>query len=179
METDNTDLAYVATGLIDSVSFMIPDFPLVQMDYGDENAMTWMLEVEDAPPLTPTIAWTDGWIVKGLWREDVLEARDALMQGILLMPDGMGPATMRMHCNRRQMFEGIADIMYEMPWGEVAAGGFVLEILAELSESEERLYLETTSGEGYIETRCMFSTGVMERLVPGLTDAMRAVVEVR
>jgi len=167
LETENVDLAYIASGFVDSVSFMVPDFPLVQMDFGDEDAMTWMVEIDDAPPLTPTIAWTDGWILKGLWREDVLDARDALRQGILLMPDGMSPASMRANCNRRELFRGIADVMYELPWDEVSIVGFAFEILSDLTGPDERLYIEAKPGEGYVEMRCMFSTGLMEELVPG------------
>jgi len=176
LETDSPDLAYVAAGFMDSMSFMMPDFPFRREDFGDENAMTWVIDNEDFP-ITPTIAWTDGWIIKGMFREDVLRARESLEMGTLLMPDGMAPANLRLHANRQGLLRGVADVLYALPCWEASPVGSALEILARLSGPDEMLYVEVTGSEDYLETRCSFSTGLFEGLVPALAYIVPAVGE--
>ncbi len=174
LETDNEDLPYVMVGLMDSISFMVPDFPFYQANYGDENAVTWVLDCDEFP-ISPTIAWTDGWVIKGLWREDVLTARDALENGMLLMPDGMDPANIRVHFHRQKLMRGIADTLYEIPESEASFVAGLFELAALLSNQDERLYMELTGGENCIESHQMLSIGMFEDLIPLMAYLVRGV----
>ena len=172
LKTDSEDLGYLAVGVMDTLSLMIPDLPIHQEDFGDENAVTWVIEDENFP-LTPTIAWTDGWMVKSLWREDALTAIETLRMGTMLMPDGMEPANMRLHVHGQELLRGIADVVYAMPEGEIAPAAAILEILARLSEPEDRIYSEMVGHDGYFETRCMMSIGLCEDLLPLLAYVVK------
>jgi hypothetical protein len=165
VRSDNPDLPFIATGIADTITFMIPNLPLSSQDFGDENARTWVLDDPDFP-LTPTLAWTDGWMVKSLWREDALEARDALANGTLLSPDGLDPANFRLTVHRQELLRGIADVMYAIPESGVALVGIWCEIAAQLSGENEALNMEMVNGDGYMESHCRFSLGLFENLAP-------------
>jgi hypothetical protein len=168
IHTEGEDLHYILSGLLDSAALMIPDFPMVATDHGDANAQTWNVK-DNYLPFTPTIAWTDGWVVESLWREDALAARDALANGTLLRPGKMGTANIRMTCNRQKLLRGIGDSLYEMPEGELAIGGAITEILALLSGKDEGLLVEMANGDKFTESRCKFSIDLFENLVPALS----------
>ena len=173
LKNPNPDLPYAAVGLMDSIGFMVPDWPFYQADYGDENAVSWVTDNPELP-FTPTIAWNDEWMIKGIWREDVLTARDALENGTLFAPDGMDPANMRVHFHRQELLRGIADVVYEIPEPQVAFVGGVFELLAQLSDPDERLYVEIIKGDGYVESRALFSIDLAENLVPLLPYIARS-----
>jgi hypothetical protein len=172
IKTDSPDLGPIAVGAFDTLSFMVPNFPLYMADFGDEDAATWLMTNEKCP-ISPTIAWCDGWVVKALWREDALKARDALKEGGLLAPDGLAPANARLRCNRRGLLRGLADIVYAIPEPKIAPAGFFFEMLARLSGPDERLYMETIGTDGYMEAECWFSLGVLEALMPAVAYMMR------
>lgn len=165
LKTDNQDLMYVVVGLMDTLSLMVPEFPFSQLESNEENIYTWTLNVEELP-FTPTIGWTDGWIVKGLWKEDVLAALDAIDNGTMFMPDMMEPANSRLHVHRQELLRGIADIVYLVPEDEASLVAGVFELMALLSDPDERLYCETKSNGEWVETRSEFSIDVFEEVMP-------------
>ncbi len=170
------DVGPIAVGLVDSISFMV-GFPLGMSDFDDENAATWVTD-EPKCPISPTIAWTDDWLVASLFREDALAARDALENGTLFSPDGLDPANSRLQVNRQRLMRGAADVLYAIPSDDyvpVAAGGMLFELAAQLSESDERLYFETVSNGEYIESRSIFSLGLIEDLVPVFAYLVKAI----
>lgn len=173
IKTSNNDLPLVMTGVMDSLSFVFPDLPLKLHDFGDENARTWIF-TDEKVPLSPTIAWTDGWVVKSLWREDAIRARDALKKGTLLSPDSLAPANIRLRCNRQNLMRGIADIIFVMPCYGVPAAGSIFELAAQLSGKNERLFSEATNKGDFVEYQCDFSLGLFERLVPVMSYLMKS-----
>jgi hypothetical protein len=173
VHTDGDDLRYIMVNLIDSAGTMAPaQFPFAARDFGDQNAKTWVSN-DPSLPFTPTLAWTDGWLVESLWREDAIAARDALANGSLLKSDKMPPVNFRMRFNRQKLMRGFADILYEIPEPEVAYGGAVAEILALLSAKDERLLVETVNGDNFTESRCKFSIGLFQDLIPALAYAAK------
>jgi len=167
------DLGYTFVGMIDTMSFMVPEFPFYQGDYDDKNATTFVTDIEELP-MTPTIAWTDGWVVESLFREDALEIRDALDRGIMLMPDNLDPANMRIRCNRQELLRGIADIMYIIPEEGVPAMGAVFEVLAQLTGDDEGLMIETTGHGDFVESRAEMSTDLFENMLKVMTYVFHA-----
>jgi hypothetical protein len=171
---EGDDLRYILVNMLDTATMMMPrDFPLVAKDFGDTTSRTWVSK-DNEWPFSPTFAWTDGWLVESLWREDALAARDALASGTLLKPDKMGAANFRVRCNRQRLMRGIGDVLYEVPESEVAFGGAVTEILALLSEKDERLLMESVNTEEFTESRCKFSIGLFQKLVPALVYVAKA-----
>lgn len=173
-KSDNPELAQMDVDLIDSLGFMVPDWPLVRGEYSDENAATWDWENEVCP-ITPTVAWTDGWLVESLFREDALTAVEALEDGDLFSESPYGMANSRLYMNRQQLMDAAADVFYLCPEGEVAAAGFVFSLAGELSDSNERLYSECVHTDNYVEMTTEFSLGIFEDLLPSFTYIMRAV----
>jgi len=165
LKTDSEDIAYVAVGMMDTMSLMVPDFPFTQMESDLENVYTWVLDMEEFP-ISPTIGWTDGWMVKGIWREDVITAIDAIENGTMFMPDGMQPANMRMHFNRQELLRGLADAALLVPEDESPLIAGMFEFAALLSNPDERLYLEVYGNDEWTETRSELSIGMVEDLVP-------------
>jgi hypothetical protein len=172
IRTQNPDLHYIMTGIMDTITLMVPGLPISAKDFGDQNAQTWVFN-DPSIPLTPTLAWTDGWVVKSLWREDALAARDALESGTLFRPTRMGPANVRIQCNRQRLLRGIADVTYVVPEPQAAFAGGLMELAAQLSESGERLDFEWVNESGYAEERCKFSVGLFEHIMPILAYCMR------
>ncbi|MCX6647421.1 MAG: hypothetical protein NTY09_13840 [bacterium] len=172
LETNDEDLFYTAVNLADTIMMSIPDLPLSQVETGDDTVFTWAFDDPEIP-LTPTIALADGWIVKGLFQDDVLAIRDALANGEMLSPDGLGPANFRVRANRQRLLRGIADVAYILPDGVSAAGG-ILESLALMSDPDERLFAESVGNDEYFESRCYFSIDLFENLIPALSYIMSA-----
>ena len=172
MKTDNEDIAYTAVNILDMMTMMIPDLPMHQVDTGDDTVFTWVVDNPECP-VSPTIAWTDGWFVKGLFQDDVIAIRDALAAGEMLSPDGLYPANARFRCNRQDLLRGIADVMYVLPDGAAAAGAF-FEGLALITDRDERLFSEVTGTDDYLESRCYFSIDLFENLIPALSYLMKA-----
>jgi hypothetical protein len=176
IRTDNPDLGYMAVGIMDTLTLMVPRIPIYAADFEDENAKTWLF-TDDKLPISPTIAWCDGYVVKSLWREDALRVRDALQEGTMLAPDGMAPANARIYVNRQELMRGIADVLYVIPEECVPAVGGIFELAAQLSGPDERLYIERVSGENYVDERSMFSIGLFEDLVPVFSYVAKAMSE--
>ena len=176
IRTDNPDLAYTVVGLVDTMSFMVPGFPFQSADFEDENARTWFID-HPGCPISPTIAWTDGWMVKSLFREDALAAIEALDAGEFFTSNGLGPANIRTQVNRQQLVRGLADIAYVIPEDGVPAVGVLLELAAQLSEPDERLEATVTNHGDYYVKESRFSIGLFEDLVPVFVYVIKAIGE--
>ncbi|MCK4720801.1 hypothetical protein KAU08_09085 [bacterium] len=176
IRTDNPDIGYAIIGLVDTLTFFMGmEAPFYQEETGDDTVFTWIMDSEKCPA-SPTIAIGDGWVIKGLFQDDVLTIRDALENGEMLSPDGLDPANMRMRVNRQALLRGIADVMYVLPDGAAAAGS-ILEILAQLSDDDERLYTEVVSTDEYLESHSYLSIDLFENMVPVLSYIMKAIDE--
>ena len=172
VKSDNPDLQYIVTGMMDSISLAMPYIPMKLKDFGDKDAKTWVFN-DPSIPITPTIAWTKGYFVKSLWREDALKARDALEQGTLLSTGDTNPANFRLQVNRQELFHGIADVLFEIPAPYVAAGGGAFELGSQLSKNDERLWMESINHGDYTEGRCKFSIGMFETVAPVFAYIMK------
>ena len=162
------DIAYTAIGVMDTLSLMVPEFPFTQMESDLDNVFTWTIDAEGCPA-SPTIGFTDTYMVKGMFREDVITALDAIENGTMFVPDSMEEANSRVHFNRQELFRGMADLAYLIPEDESALVSGVFELLAVLSNEDEHLYIETIQTGMYQETRTELSIGMFEDLVPLMT----------
>jgi hypothetical protein len=170
VRTDNPELHSIVSGMVASLTEAESGVTLHRKDVGDTNAETWVLEDPNIP-LSPTIAWTNGWVVESLWREDAMKARDALEKGTLLTPDPEGAANVRVRCNRRELLRGIADATYDSGMGGMA------EIAAQLSGENERLWVEMVNHGDYTEGQCRFSLGLFEHMARVLAFEMKPMTQ--
>ncbi len=176
IQTDNPDIGYTIVGLADTLTmFMGMEAPFYLEETDDDTVFTWIMDNEKCP-VSPTIAIGDGWVIKGLFQDDVLTIREALENGEMLSQDGLDPANMRMRVNRQALLRGIADVMYVLPDGAAAAGS-ILEILAQLSDDDERLYIEVVGTDEYLESYSYLSIDLFENMVPVLSYIMKAIDE--
>lgn len=172
VETGDEDMFYTAVNVVDTLIMMVPDLPMSQVETGDDNVFTWALDIPGIP-ISVTLARTDDYFIKGIFQDDVLAIRDALENGEMLSPDGLGPANERVRVNRQQLLRGIADVMYLLPEGMSAAGA-MFESLALMSDADERLFAEAAGNGEYVESSCYFSIDLFERLIPAIAYVMNA-----